>query len=566
MMAIRTGFRLADWSRSGRPRREPDLVASLRGAASGVPHGMACALLTGVSPFFGLYAAFAGPAAGGMLTSTHLMVVSTTGAAALAAGSAVAGIDPTRRPEALFLLTVLAGVLVILAARARLGRYVRFMSHSVVVGFLAGVAVNVIAGQLPQLLGIEVDGRYPLAEGLAALERLPDVAPAPALVGLGALVILLLSVRSRFAVFGGLLAIAVPTVVVTLAGLDEIARVWHYSGVLTGVPLPRLPDLGMFSTDLVIGAVTVAVVVLVQGAVLSEAVPNPDGSPSDADRDLMAQGVANLAAGLWRGQPVAGSARQTDVNTGVRAETRWAAVWSGLWVLLVLLLFPWAVGEVAMPTLAAVLIFASFAALRPRRLATCLRAAWPSQLALVAMFLATLFLPITAAVGIGVVLSLLVGLRRESVDLSVVEVVPGVDGRCTERPVPQALTSHEVTVLDVYGSQLFAGVHALRAKLPDPAGTVDAAVVLRLRGRVPVGATFFDLVGDYTRRLDEAGGRMYLSGVDRQVAESFRRTEKLTLTGPIKLFSATSVLWGAKKNSYRNAETWSVRPREDLTR
>ena len=94
------------------PRRavlKADVLAGLPGAIGSVPDGMAASVLAGVNPIHGLYASFAGPVAGGLSTSTRLMVITTTSAAALAAGSALEGVDPASRPGALFLLTLMAG-------------------------------------------------------------------------------------------------------------------------------------------------------------------------------------------------------------------------------------------------------------------------------------------------------------------------------------------------------------------------------------------------------------------------------------------------------------------------
>jgi sulfate permease, SulP family len=156
--------------------------------------------------------------------------------------------------------------------------------------------------------------------------------------------------------------------------------------------------------------------------------------------------------------------------------------------------------------------------------ATILRTGLTSRIAVVTTFAATLFLPVAAAVGIGVALSLLLQLNTEAMDLKVVELLPREDGRFEERRAPSALTSDHVTILDVYGSLLYAGTRTLQARLPDPAGAEAPVVILRLRGRTSLGSTFIKLVGDYAERLDDVGGRLYLSGLQSSLTEQLHRT------------------------------------------
>jgi SulP family sulfate permease len=129
---------LRAWIASLRP--EPgtlrhDAIAGVPGAIASVPDGMASAVLVGVNPVYGLYASMAGPIGGGLAVSTRLIVVTTTTAAALAAGSALHGFAGAQRSEALFLLTAMAGMMMIAVGVLRLRRYARFVSVSVLTGF-----------------------------------------------------------------------------------------------------------------------------------------------------------------------------------------------------------------------------------------------------------------------------------------------------------------------------------------------------------------------------------------------------------------------------------------------
>ena len=548
------------WLRSIKPERQylrADLTAGLPGAISSVPDGMAAAVLVGVNPVQGLYAAFAGPIAGGLSSSTRLMVITTTSAAALAAGSALQGVPADQRPGALLLLALMVGAVLVVAGLVGVGRYTRFVSHSVMIGFLTGISVNIVCNQIANLTGVKATGAFPLAKALDVLTHPGDIDVASLLTGLGALAILVLLARTRLAVVGALVALVIPTVVVILAGADSVARVGDVGAIPRGVPVPRLPDLGLFSFSLLTGALAVAVIVLVQGAGVAEAAPNPDGTSSDANRDIIAQGAANLASGFFRGVLVGGSVGQTALNVRSGARTRWASIWSGLWMLVILVAFSGLVAKVALPTLGAILIFAAVGSLRFGEVATILRTGLTSRIAVVTTFAATLFLPVAAAVGIGVAISLLLQLNTEAMDLKVVELHRREDGRFEERRAPSALTSDHVTILDVYGSLLYAGTRTLEARLPDPAGAEAPVVILRLRGRTSLGSTFVKLVGDYADRLDDVGGRLYLSGLQPSLTEQLDRTG--SIEGPVRAFEATAVVGESTQAAYVDAEAWLVR-------
>lgn len=548
------------WVREIGPRRRhfrADLIAGLPGAISSVPDGMASGVLAGVNPVYGLYASAAGPIAGGLASSTRMMVITTTSAAALAAGSAISGVEEADRAGALVLLTLLAGVLMVAAGLARLGRYTRFVSHSVMLGFLSGIAVNIICGQLGDLTGVAAEGGTSLGKAFDVLGSPGDIDPASLLVGVAALAILVGLARTRLGIVSALVALVIPTAVVLLAGLDSVAQVEDGGAIPRGLPLPGFPDLGLLSFELLAGAAAVAAIVLVQGAGVAESAPNPEGT-SDANQDFVAQGAGNLAAGCFSGMPVGGSVGQTALNVAAGARTRWAAIWSGVWMLVILVAFSGAVGKVAMPTLAAVLIFAAAGSLRMAAVATILRTGPISQIAVVSTFVATLLLPVPAAVGMGVVVSLLLQLNQETMDLRVVRLVPQPGGRFVEEPPPGELPSHEVTVLDVYGSLFYAGSKTLQARLPDPAGAKRPAVVIRLRGRTTLGATFFTVASAYAERLGAVGGRLYLTGLDPELAARLRSSPDHPLTGPARLYEATPTVGDSTLAALADATTFAV--------
>ena len=227
-------------------------------------------------------------------------------------------------------------------------------------------------------------------------------------------------------------------------------------------------------------------------------------------------------------------------------------------MVVILLVFAGLVGKVAMPTLAAVLIYAAVGAVRPRQLATIWRTGNLSRIAMAATFAATLFMPVAAAVGVGVAISLLLQLNREAMDLRVVELVPTEDHQLRQEAAPASLTSHRVTLLDVYGSLFYAGARTLQARLPQVGEAQAPAVVLRLRGRTSLGATFFRVLGEYAEQLSAAGGRLYVSGLDPDIAVLLARTVPVSLAPPERAFGATPILGESTWAALHEAQAWVV--------
>jgi len=547
------------WWKSVRPgpgELKAEAVAGLPGAIGSVPDGMASALLAGVSPVFGLYASFAGPVAGGLSASTRLMVITTTTASALAAGSFLANVSSEDRVGSLFLLVILAGAVMVLAGILRLGRFTRFVSHSVMIGFLTGVGANIVFGQLPDLTGVDAGGSTSLAKGLDVILHPGSIDLTSLLAGLGTVTLIIVLGRTKLAAYASIIALAIPTILVL--GVASVARVDDIGEIPRGIPLPALPELALINSDLILAALAIAVIVLVQGAGVAESAPNRDGSMSNPNRDFIAQGAGNIASGFFKGMPVGGSVGQTALNTSAGARGRWASIFSGIWMLVILAVFSGIVGFVAMPTLAAILIVAAIGSFRVGQIQSILRTGPTSRIAMIATFIATLILSIPQAVGVGVIISLLLQLNQEALDLRVIALVPQPNGSFGENPAPRQLASHSVTLLDVYGSLFYAGARTLQARLPEIAGAAAPVVVLRLRGRTMLGATAFKVFSDYSRSLRAAKGKLYLSGVDPALIEQFTRAGHLEASGPVEMIEATPNLGESSLAAYHQAETWII--------
>ena len=161
-----------------------------------------------------------------------------------------------------------------------------------------------------------------------------------------------------------------------------------------------------------------------------------------------------------------------------------------------------------------------------------------------------------AAVGVGFAIALLLQMNQEAIDLRIVELIPTEDGRMVESPAPKHLESRRVMLIDIYGSLYYAGARTLQARLPDPVGSEQPAVVIRLRGRTMLGATSFEVLSDYAKRLDAVGGCLYVSGVDPAMHSQMTRNRRVPAAGEVKVFEATEFVGESSLEAYHAAEAW----------
>src|SRR5690625_4932990 len=531
-----------------------DLLAGLTNAVVSVPSGMATAALTGVNPVYGLYATVVSPTVGGLFASSQLMQIATTGASALTAGQAIAAYPADERGPALFLLVGMAGLFLIGLGLVRAGRFVRYISYPVMTAFLSGVAAALLLDQAAQFAGYSSDLSFTLGAFVDLLLSLNEVSWTTVAIGSIALALMIALARTPLANGASLVALVVPTVVAFWWRPDGVELVRDVSDIPTGLPPFAVPDLTLLTPNLVASAFALAVVIAVQGAGVSQAVRNPDGSRPDPSRDMFAQGLGNAAASLFHGMPTGASVGQSALNRQVGARSRLAMIFHGLGMLVIILVAAQLVGLVPMTVLAAILMVAAFQAIKFSALGSLWRIGGSARWAMTVTFLATLLTSVPMAVALGVVLTLVLFLLRagEAVEVHGLRIDDEDRVHMVERPAE--LRSRAVTVLDLDGTIEFAAARTLQERARPADG---AAVVLRLRGNTDVGATFIEEISDYAEQLGANGGRLYLCGLTTKLALQIPRSERVALLGDeLVLVPAEEILGASLREAVRLADEW----------
>ena len=548
-----------------RAQLSSDLVAALTFAVVNVPQAMGHALLAAVNPVLGIFTLMVAVPVGAIFSSSVFMNVSSTAALSVAAGVVLVEFPADRRAEALVVLVLLVGLIQLLAGLFRLGSLVRFVSNAVMTGFLNGVAVLIILGQLSDLTGYASAFSNRVVQALDLLLRIRQIDPWVSVVGVAtlALIVLMLWVE-RLRRFAFIIAIAVATLLLALltipalptaAGFAAVPTVGDVASIPRALPQFALPDLSLVST-LLLPAFSVAVIGLVQGAGVSQGTPNPDGRYPNVSRDFLGQGAANMATSLVGGIPAGGSVSGTALVMSAGARSRWANVFVGLFVAAIVLLAAPLVELVPMPALAALLIVAGFQGLRIPQAVMAWKTGRVSRVVMAVTFVATLVVPLQFAVLFGMALSIVLHVMRQSNKVVVTQWVLQPGGFPLEQPAPRRLPSHQLTLLHVYGSLFFAAARNMEEMLPEVGPATRAVVAINLRGKSEVGSTFVTVLQRYCQALHARDCKLMLVGVDPGVLDQLRRTGILRIIGEENVFVATPQIGEALNQAVGAANAW----------
>ncbi len=542
-----------------------DLIAALTFAVVNVPQAMAHALLAMANPVLGIYTLMIAVPVGAVFSSSVFMNVSSTAALSVATGVVLMDFPEGQRSQALVVLVLLVGVIQLLAGLFRLGFLVRFVSNAVMTGFLNGVAVLIILGQLGDLTGYRSAFSNRVAQAFDLLLRIGQIDVQVSIIG-GATLALMLAMLSlkRLQRFAFIIAIAVATVLLVVLNLQFIPT----AAIFGSVPVVgdiaaiarSLPELTMPQPSLVMSlllpAFSVAVIGLVQGAGVSQGTPNPNGQYPNVSRDFLGQGAANIATSLVGGIPAGGSVSGTALLVGAGAKSRWSNILVGLFVALIVLLAAPLVERVPMPALAALLIVAGYQGLRVEQALIVWKTGTISSVVMVVTFVATLIVPLQFAVLLGVALSILLQTISQSNKVVVTQWVLQPQGFPLEQPAPKQLPSHRLTLLHVYGSLFFAAAKSMEELLPAVGETSHAVVAINLRGHSEIGSTFVTVLQRYAQGLQSHESKLMLVGVDTAVRDQLAKTGALAIIGEENVFIATPQLGVALNQAVAAANAW----------
>ncbi len=534
-----------------------DLRAGLTLGVESVPDGLAAGLLAGVNPAYGLYAYMVGTVTGAVATSSVFMCVQATGAMAVIVADVPAVRVGPDADTALFTLSVLTGVVMLTLGLLRLGTLVRFVPNSVLTGFINAVAVNIVLGQLANFTGFSSGGGNRVARAIDTALHPFSWDWATVAIGVLTIALILLLERTPVGSLGLVVAVVVTSGLTATLGLNSVETLSGVATIPSSLPHPVLPSPGLV-VGLLVPALSLALVGLVQGAGISNSIPNPDGRYPDASGDFRGQGFANIASGLFQGMPVGGSMSGTALVTTAGARTRLANLFAGATMVALILTLGPVLGHIAIPAVAGLLILIGARSFNLDKVAMVWRTGQTQAATMVITFVLTLVIPLQYAVLVGVGLSIVLYVAQQSNKITITRwVFPVAGGLPEETSVPRELPGDEVVVLQPYGSLFFAAAPVFESQLPRVSSSSSGSVVvLRLRGKQELGSTFITVVRRYADELAAVDSRLMLAGVSTGVVRQLEATGTRAVLGPHAIFAATPRVIESVQSAVAAAEGW----------
>ena len=537
-----------------------DLSAGFTTGLFSIPEGMAYAKLIGVNPVYGLYSSMVAPIAASLSTGTILMVSTLTSAIAICTGSVIqqAGINVSSNPSALFTITFLVGAIMLVMGLLRLGSVVNFVSNAVMTGFVAGASFLILVGELGDLTGYAPAGANKLLKIVDWAAHVGHWDPATTAVGCGTIIaMIILKIIPQTEKASAVITLILGTLVVNLLKLPSVELVGNVAKIPSGLPSMVLPDPAMMP-KLALGSLSVALVALTQGAGIATAVPNPDGSRASQSRDFIGQGLGNLFGCFFQSLGTGGSLSRTGICVGAGAKTRWAGVFSGVWLILIILLFGSLAESVPLSIIAGILAVVAVELIVAR--VPDARLVWRtskgSAVTGLLTFVSALFIPLQYTVFLGAGLSMILYIYASARHVRLIHLVRNEAGHYEEGDAPETYPSGKVTVLRFDHLQFFAEVPLLDSMLPDNRGVKNAVVILTLRYIETLPSTTLKWLARYAKELRENGNLLLVAGVVPHVFELLERTEILNALGKENVFPAHRVVSASIEAAMDRGQSW----------
>jgi SulP family sulfate permease len=404
-----------------------DFIAGLTVAIIFIPQGMAYAILAGLPPVYGLYAAFLGTAVAAFWGSSHHL---STGPAALVSFLVLTALVPFAKPETpefimlAVILALMIGIIQLLMGVFKLGFIMNFISHSVIAGFTTAAAIIIAGTQIPGLFGFTVERHeYVFLNFYEIIISIPKTNLVTLAIGLSSVILIIFAKKTLSKTFPAALIVMIIGTLLSYFLDFERKGVAVIGDVHANLPLPSIPQISFSNIlDIIPSALIIAIIGFLEGYAISKAISLKSKQKLDIDQELIGQGLGNIASSLYKGYPIAGSFSRTAINYSAGAVSGLSSVFVSLFVLATILFLTPPLHYLPKAILSAVVIAALVDLIEFSKFRETFNLSGTDGIVITTTFIFSFLLKPDDAIFIGIVVSLVLFLRK-TITADVVEVV-----------------------------------------------------------------------------------------------------------------------------------------------
>ena len=475
---------------------------------------IAFAIASGVPPVAGLITAIIGGFIISALGGSRVQIGGPTGAFVVV----VYGVVQKFGLDGLVVVTVLAGIILVLMGLAKFGSAIKFIPAPVTTGFTSGIAIIIFSSEVKDFLGLKM-GAVP-AEFFAKWQALGAnlFQINPWAIGIAALSLLIIIYWPRVTqkVPSPFVALIVTTFVAQLFGLPVETIGSRFGNISGAIPAPHFPGITLPMIRMLLpSAFTVAILGAVESLLSAVVSDGMIGGKHRSNMELIAQGIANIASPLFGGIPATGAIARTTTNIKSGGRTPVAGMIHAITLLLILLAVGRWASMIPLATLAAILVVVAYNMSEWRMFKSLLRTTKSDIVVLLATFILTVVVDLTVAIEVGMVLAAFLFMRRMAVvtNVSVVtremedtEVLPEL----ATRPVPK-----DVQIYEINGPFFFGAAETFTQSMSS-VGKLPRVLIVRMRNVPAIDATGMKLLTDIQKRIRHGNGRFIISELHSQ--------------------------------------------------
>lgn len=519
-----------------------DLISGLIVGIIAIPLAMAFAIAAGVKPEYGIYTTIIAGIIISLLGGSKFQIGGPTGAFI----PIIFAIVIQYGYENLLIAGFMAGVFLVLMGLFKLGVLIKFIPKPVTIGFTAGIAVIIFSGQIAKLLGLQGLKSHEnfLPNMKEIVIHITTINAYSIITAAICFVVILLTTKFLPKIPGSLIGLVISSVVATIFFDGHVATIESSFGAIpSSLPQFHVPNMTWATIQNLIGpAFLIAILGSIESLLSAVVADSMSGSRHNSNRELIGQGIANMVTPLFGGIPATGAIARTATNIKNGAASPLSGIIHGVVVFLVLILFAPYASSIPLASMAPILMLVAWNMSERKEFMHVLRTRTSDSLILLITFILTVFTDLTTAVEIGLVLAIIIFVKRMSEIMAVTKVLPDPDAVDEHLKGHVVTESHDCPQINIYSIEgpLFFGAASLFAKsIMDTIHSEPKIVLLRM-SKVPfMDTTGASQLANIVKYAEVNDGQVLLSGIQSQPLEVLRKTGLIELIGEEHLFEHT---------------------------